>query len=148
MDLDSLMSISVCRRGPEARFRGRIATDRLREESIRRRSDTGKSRQFQLQPDPRVLAPGMSTHIAAGAEAHSPAARTVLEPDEALQRLVVPQGIHPTDEAVPVAGEGPRAGDFHLLQGATLEAVADVHDLLARPLVLQVHVCALTAGGL
>src|SRR5690242_1959284 len=90
-----------------------VPADRIGEESIRRRSDTGKSREFQLQVDARVLLSGGRTLIAAvGDEAPSehpqtPAARAVFEAGEALQRLVVVEGMHVAGEEIPVLRHGP-----------------------------------------
>src|SRR5689334_3599803 len=96
-----------------ARVVSRVPADRIGEESIRRRSDTGKSREFQLQVDAGVLLAGVRSRLAAvGDEAsaeypQTPAAGAIFEAGEALQRLVVVEGMHVASEEIPVLRHGP-----------------------------------------
>src|SRR6185437_11722166 len=135
-------------------FRGCIAPDGFRQEGIGRRSDTRQTREFQLQPDPGVLGPGgrrghwMRADEPAGPEARPPAARTVLEAGESLQRLAVLDGIDPPHEDVPGVADGPGSGDLRLVEDVTLVAVADIDDRLRGGLVLDIHLRALAALGL
>src|SRR6185437_10426963 len=86
------------------------------------RSDTGEACEFQLQPQSRVLGSragragrGMRADVAPGAKAHAPAAGTILEAEESLQRLVVRQRVHPAREDAPGVPDRPRGGGLHLL---------------------------------
>src|SRR6516165_11774945 len=102
--------------------RGQIPPDLLPEEAIRRRSDTRQSREFQLQPDSRAPAGGRIVAIdeLSRPEPHPPAARTVLEAEEALQRLTlgllrVAQRVDLLGEHFPAVLEGKRRGELDLV---------------------------------
>src|SRR5215469_9584485 len=101
--------------------RGGIPPDLLPEEAIRRRSDTRQSREFQLQPDSGGLAGVRIVAIdeASRPEPHPPAARTVLEAEEALQRLSmgllwVAQRVDLLGEHFPAVLYGKRPGELDL----------------------------------
>src|SRR5207302_1341397 len=141
------------------RFGGCVAPDHLGERGVRRRSDTGEACEFQLQPDPGVLAgPGhVAAHVPAGTEPDPPAARTVLEPGETLQRLVIAQRVDLAGEQIPAAPDRPGAGRLDLLESGldrveqryrALVAVGEVHHRVVGGLVLQVHLRTLAALGL
>src|SRR3977135_2230183 len=94
-----------------SRFGGRVARDRLGQGGVRRRSDTGKAGEFQLQPDSGLLGPAAvaTVHVVPGTQPHPPAARTVLEAGETLQPDMIAQGIDVPHEHVPAAPDGPGA---------------------------------------
>jgi hypothetical protein len=61
------------------------------QQSIRRRSDTGKACEFQLYIDPGALLPGGVTEKAPSDEAQPPAACAVLEPGKLIEHLFIEQ---------------------------------------------------------
>src|SRR2546427_2081480 len=85
---------------------------------------------------------------------YPPAARTVLEPGETLQRLVIAQRVDLAGEQVPAAPDRPGAGRLDLLESGldrveqwyrALVAVGEVHHRVVGGLVLQVHLRTLAA---
>src|SRR4029077_7704011 len=89
---------------------------------IRRRSDTGQSGEFQLQPDSGFLARVriVAIDVTPGPEPDTPAARKVLEADETLQFLAmwllgVAQGIDLPGEHLPAALYGPGGRELELV---------------------------------
>src|SRR5665213_3445913 len=97
-----------------------VTGDGLRQESIRRRSDTGKTCEFQLQKDPRVLSPRRFPRQRMGAEVtpcnepYFPAAGCVLKASEAVERLLVEQGVNDAAIEVPFSANRPCPGGFEL----------------------------------
>src|SRR5690349_4887725 len=124
-------------------FRGYVAPDRCSQERIGFGSDTCQPREFQLQVYPGIRGPCPAADEAAGTQPRPPAARRVLEAGEALQRLVILDGVDAAQEDVPGIGYRPGAGDLGLLEHVALIAIAHVDDRLARGLVLDVHLGAL-----
>src|SRR6185295_4065448 len=102
--------------GSSGCVRALVTANGAREESICRRSDTGKSGEFQLQVDAGVLFPGAAADELAADQLHPPAAGLVFDAGKLLQRLFVAPGVDVAGEAVPVLRDGPGRGDLVLVQ--------------------------------
>src|SRR5471030_1807721 len=99
-------------------LRGLVSGNGLSQQSIRRRSDTGKACEFQLQEYPGVLPSGrfarrwMGAEEAARNQPHFPAARGVLEAGKAVERLFIEQRINHPAVQVPLSANRPGPGGF------------------------------------
>src|SRR5206468_7854022 len=108
--------------------RGYIAPDSCRQERIRFGSDTCQASEFQLEVHTGIRRACSRADEVAAPDSHPPAAGTVLEAGEALQRLVILNRVDAAHEDIPGVADRPGARDLGLFQHIPLVAVADVDD--------------------